>query len=388
MVDEDTKISQLAVLRAAVEDHSTAKRIEALAGLTLLRKTSGAEPHLLKEIDIVLNKLAIDQEMTVRHGLAQELVGESNVSADVVFAVVADFDEVALPFLAKTRSLNSRMITVIARVGDEARKATVAKRPDITEEIISVILKEGGVEATIALLSNENLNLSPRHYETILGAFGDERSVLDCMVRRTDLPAYLKVMMAKQVSQEMRRKIKNTDQNVAQASEKKIIKAEEIALLRIASGTKPRELEHLVHYLVERGQLTPSILLRAACTGEMDFVVEALALLSSMPAERVRTLIYAKGALSLRAVHSKAALPKALFVPLRVAVDVENTRKQENAPKSADVFGRKMVECALTHYENLSDEQRNELLGMIGSYGAPGAAALAVEIMEGVARAA
>ncbi|MGI9482934.1 MAG: DUF2336 domain-containing protein, partial [Hyphomicrobiales bacterium] len=119
-----------------------------------------------------------------------------------------------------------------------------------------------------------------------------------------------------------------------------------------------------------------------------ELVVEALAILSAMPAERVRNLIFAKGALSLRAVHSKASLPKALFAPLRVAVDVEAARLAGKQPKSGDVFGRKMIEKVLTSYESFRPEQRIELLGMIGSYGAPAAAALAAQLMEETTKAA
>jgi uncharacterized protein (DUF2336 family) len=369
-------------MQTVAESVSAIDRADVAHALIVYRGFDDVTSDDIARIDNILLKLSVDKDVTVRHALIQDLMAVKKLSPDLIFSIAADIDELSMPFIANSPALDARIITVITRVGDDARKAFLVARADFPAEAIELILKEGGAKPIIALLANNNVKLTHKQYERIIGAHGDERGVIDGLVRRRDLPAYLKVMVATHVSTEMRRRININDREAAEAARRNIINAEEIGLLRIAEGTGPKELAHLVRYLVDRRQLTPSLLLRAACLGKMDVVVESLAILSGIPAARVHNLIFAKGALSLRAVHTKASLPNALFVPLRVAVDVENARLAANRPKSNDVFGRQMIEKVLTGYESLKPAQRLELLGILRSYGAPAAAALASQLME------
>lgn len=371
----------IAQMRVAAGSPSANSRINALNALITCRRSTGVGAANIAEIDKILLKLSVDKDISVRRELINQLVNVDKLSPDLVFSIAADIDEFSLPFISQTQALDARMITVIARVGDETRKAVLASRRDIPSAAVEIILREGSAKPIAALLENGHLKLTARQYEAIINAHGNVREIMDRLVRRRDLPSFLKVMMANRVSQEMRNGLPKDDQVAAEAAKRKIINAEEIGLLRIAGSTKPAELTHLVRYLIDRRQFTPSLLLRAACLGEMDVVVEALSVLSGMPTAKVRNLIYAKGALSLRAVHSKAALPDALFVPLRVAVDVETARLADKRPKSNEVFGRQMIEKVLTGYESLKAENRLDLLEILSVYGAPDAAALAIQLM-------
>ncbi|MGI9483722.1 MAG: DUF2336 domain-containing protein, partial [Hyphomicrobiales bacterium] len=267
----------LKTLNAAVEHSSPTTRIKAVQALAAYYKSNALEEEAKSKTDELLLMLAVDKEVSVRHALAQEFTKIKAISPDLVFSIASDIDDLALPFLAGSRAITSRMSAAIAKVGDEPRRAAIARRTDLTKETIEFILREGGAKSIVQLLSNGRVRFAAAQFEAILETHGDERPVLDALVRRPDLPTHLKVMMAKQVSREMRRRLNGAEEDVLKRSEKKIIKAEEIALLRIAAGTKKSELAHLVAYLVERKQLTPSLLLRAACMGEMELVVEALA---------------------------------------------------------------------------------------------------------------
>src|SRR5689334_7228510 len=47
-------------------------------------------------------KLAIDPAKDVRRGLADQLVGIADLHGDILFSIIADDDDIALPFLAAT----------------------------------------------------------------------------------------------------------------------------------------------------------------------------------------------------------------------------------------------------------------------------------------------
>ena len=111
--------------------------------------------------------------------------------------------------------------------------------------------------------------------------------------------------------------------------------------------------------------------MRASCVGEMPFLESVLLFFSGLFLIRVCNFMYGQGALSIRAVHARAKLPKVLFNPLRLAADAEKARERVGLPKSADHHGKQMVEAAITHYQSFSPEERRELLQLLEAYGSP-----------------
>ena len=118
--------------------------------------------------------------------------------------------------------------------------------------------------------------------------------------------------MARAVSEEMRASLDSNDVAATIRAQRAIDAAEEEAILKISSTLNPQERTNMVSYLCDLQQLTPSIVMRATCVGEMPFLESALSLLSGLSLTRVRNLMYGQGALSIRAVHARAKLPKVL----------------------------------------------------------------------------
>ena len=63
------------------------------------------------------------------------------LNADILFAIISDDDEIALPFLSVTPALNHWHMLAVLRVGDEARRAAVALRPDVSREAIDYVVE-------------------------------------------------------------------------------------------------------------------------------------------------------------------------------------------------------------------------------------------------------
>ena len=89
-------------------------------------------------------QLMADPEFEVRATLAQGLIDTPDLDADLLFAIIADEDDIALPFLAATPALDTvRMLAVLA-AGDMARQAIIALRPDLPAPVIDAILRPVG----------------------------------------------------------------------------------------------------------------------------------------------------------------------------------------------------------------------------------------------------
>lgn len=373
---------EIACLEVGIENASPQHRIAAGKTIVSLLQSSNLPEEGRTVLSHLLLKLTVDPVRTVRKEMVEAIKNLRGLSEDLVFSIISDDDELALPFLAVTRSLNKRMMIAIAKVGDAARKTVIAARGDCPAEAANILIANCSGEIVVELLANPELSLSVAQYEKIIERHGSDRSVSSQLARRPDLPAHLKVMMARAVSEEMRAKLETTDMASTLRSQRMIDVAEEEAILQISATTKPVERARLVSYLCDLQQLTPSILLRAACSGEMAFVESALSLLSGLPILRVRNLMYGQGAMSLRAVHSRANLPRVLFDPLRIAADVEKQRQKSDQALSADHFGKQVIEAIVTKYESFTPSRRSELLQIVQSYGSTKTRELAAHLLE------
>ncbi len=382
MSAESIDAYEVACLEVGIENASPQKRVAAAKTIISLLQASSLPEEGQTTLSNLLLKLTVDPDRAVRKEVIGELKDLRGLSEDLVFSIISEDDELALPFLAVTKSLNKRMMTAIAKVGDAARKTVVAARGDCPAEAADIMIANCPAEIIVELLANPELKLSAAQFEKILERHGSEKPILAQLVRKHDLPAHLKVMMARAVSEDMRRNVDTEDMASTIQSQRMIDIAEEEAILQISAATKPIERAKLVTYLCDLQQLTPSLLLRAACTGEMAFVESALSLLSGLQILRVRNLMYSQGAMSLRAVHSRANLPRVLFDPLRIASDVEKERQKNDQAKSPDLFGKQFVEAIVTKYESFTPTRRSELLQIVQSYGSAQTRELAVHLLE------
>ncbi|MEM7426920.1 MAG: DUF2336 domain-containing protein [Pseudomonadota bacterium] len=372
---------EISCLEVGIEHTQAENRIDAGLSIIKLLQATYLSPEERQILSNLLLKLTVDPVKFVRERMVEELRDLPGLAEDLVFSIIADDDELALPFLAQTRSLNAKMMTAIAKVGDAGRKLVIAARGDCALSAAEHLIQTGTPDIIAELLENFAVPLTAEHYELIISRHGTDKDISDRLGRRPDLPARHKVMMARAVSDELRSSLDSGDVAGTIRTQRAIDAAEEEAILKISATLAPVEQSNMMSYLCDLQQLTPSIVVRAACIGEMPFLESALSLLSGLSRSRVRNLMYGQGALSIRAVHARAKLPKVLFNPLRLAADAERERDAAGLPKSADHHGKQMVEAAITHYESFTPEQRREILQLLETYGSPKTRELASHLL-------
>jgi uncharacterized protein (DUF2336 family) len=82
------------------------------------------------------------------------------------------------------------------------------------------------------------------------------------------------------------------------------------------------DLEVVVRHLDRDDRLTPSLMLRAICAGDIELFTTGLAVRSKIATESAPLLIWDDGPLGLRAVFEKARFSIVLLPPFRVAIEV------------------------------------------------------------------
>ena len=336
----------------------------------------------------VVLKLAVDPAADVRRVLAAGLAAVRDLHADIVFSIISDDDPIALPFLAATPSLNHWHMLAILRVGDEARQASVVLRPDISPEAVDYVVKSTPLAVCLLLFENNAITLSDEQYHTLYSRFGHAGDMTERLLARSGLPLDIRIMQAKRASNRMHQLMAERGWVPANDAAELVADAEETAVLRILVEASDEELSRLMVFLVSKAMLTPSIIVRAACLGEMHVVESALAHLAGLPVARARDLMRGKGLTGFKGLHAKSGLPQSCFWILQAACDVTADEAEEGITLDAEDFGRRVIEALMTRYETLPLKERTRHLEFVGRFAADRARIIARRLKADLVRAA
>jgi uncharacterized protein (DUF2336 family) len=316
----------------------------------------------------VMLKLATDLDRQVRVVLAEELSSCKELHQDMIFAVVADEDEIALPFLAATPALNGWHMQAILRVGDDGRQKTIALRPDIAADAVSFIIRAGGAVAVAALLHNRKAKLKPLDLAQIYARLSNAPDVVDLLLERKDLPLDIRITQAKRAAVRMRQMMAERGWMPANDATDLVADAEENAVLQVLVQASAAERVQAMNFLSSQNILTPSLIIRAACMGEMKVLAAALAHLSGQQYERVHGLLETRGALGVRSMLNRSMLPTGCHAIISAACDVAAQAKAEDVRLDADNFGRRLLETLMMQFGALGARDQAKLMDYVGRF--------------------
>lgn len=333
-------------------------------------------------------KLTSDTVADVRRALAEGLIDFPRLHSDLLFAIISDDDEIAIPFLSRTPALNQWHMLAVLRVGDDLRRAAVALRPDITAEAVGYIADSLPLSINVLLFDNEAAPFTAEHFRRLYDRFAETPEMLDCLLARADLPLDIRISHARQTAGRMQRLLIERGWIPANDAVELVADAEENAVLKILTGATPDERQKVVSFLLDKAMLTPSIIVRAACLGAMDVVAHTLAQLASLPVKRVKDMMYAKSGAGFRNLHTRAGLPEACYWTLQAACDTAREEREEGLQLSADDFGRRMIEILMTRYEALPMGERPNQLDYLGRFASDRTRLIARRLKADLLRAA
>ncbi len=178
-------------------------------------------------------KLAVDSVSEVRRTLVAGLKRAPELHPDVFFSVVADQDDIALPFLAATPALDSWRMLTILKVGDVPRQVQIALRHDLTAQCIDWICERGDVTACLALFQNEQLSLTDRNCHGLYQRFGQVAEIVEFLLVRPDLPLDIRITQTKRASNRIHQLMAERGWVAANDAAELVVDAEETAVLKV-----------------------------------------------------------------------------------------------------------------------------------------------------------
>ena len=335
-----------------------------------------------------LLRLAVDPIKDIRVLLASILVHSKDLHPDLVFSIIADDEDISLPFLAETPSLDRLRALAVLKVGDKSRQLVLASRDDLAVDAIKYIVENCDSDVCSALLDNEKIEINTENYRRLYVRFREVPEITEQLLERHDLPLEVRILQAKRASNNVHKLMAERGWIPANDAEEIIVDAEETTLLKILSNAKEAELDSLIPFLSGKNLLTPSLVLRAALCNKLSIVSRAIAYLSSNSMAKLERMFADNAVMAIKSCYNKAGLPKSCFHIVRAALDVSTELKEVPDRLAQQQFGPKLVEYLMTRYSSISGQDKSMLLEIVGRLSDENTRALARRLAEQFKQAA
>lgn len=302
-----------------------------------------------REAEQIVRALLQDVELQVRASLSTNLRFCEAIPHDVALTLASDIDSVALPMLQDSPALSDAdLIAIIAEAG-ETKQAAIARRPTVSADVADALVATDSEEVVATLVGNDGADIGDATYSRILDTFADSERVTTPLVHRQQIPVAIAERLVAMVSEQLGDYLVARHELPADMASDLILKSRERTTLQLSGADN---VSDLVRSLAANGRLTPSIVLRALCMGDMPFFEWSLAVLAKVPITSTRTLIYDRGALGLRAIWEHCGFPSEMLKVAEMAVEVASETDYDGEEGDRERYVRRMVERVLTHFED------------------------------------
>jgi uncharacterized protein (DUF2336 family) len=330
-----------------------------------LETTSLTEAEVSLARDIV-RILARDVEVTVRSALSNGLRHARDLPHDVALKLAEDIDEVALPMLADSLVLTDTDLAEIIRQGSAGKQEAIAGRDGVSEAVSDALIAHAGEPAVARLMANESAAIAEDSLDRAATRFAGSDAVKQAMVLRPSLPASVADRLVTMVSGEWQAQLVKRHALPAAAAADIVLASREQAILHLSAGASDAALSAMIGQMHRNGRLTPTLILRALCTGDIAFFEAAMAVRGDVLLANAQLLIHDPSRKGLAALYRKADLPESLLGAVRAAVDVVDETGFDGNPRDLERFRARVIARVLTTAESVDAEDADYLIDKLG----------------------
>ncbi len=335
------------------------------------QQLSTAERKLAEDIIRVMTR---DVVVRVRQSLAENLKSSPNLPRDIALTMAKDVEAVAVPVLLVSTVLCENDLIEIVHAGSAGKQSAIAGRAEVSGAVADALIRVADESAVAVLVGNEGANLDEARLNSVIDRFGDNARIQEPLVKRSSLPMTVAERLVAKVSENLQAYLVANHELPPGVAQELVLKSRERATVDLLTGESDEAaVERLVAQLVRGGRLTPSLLIRSLCTGDMIFFEVALSYLAKVPLLNARLLIHDGGKLGMKSLYEKAGLPPALLTVVRIAVEVAHETPFDGEARDIERHSCRMIERILTQYEALEDSDIDYLLTKLGDLARPAA---------------
>ncbi len=271
----------------------------------------------------ILEGLVKDFEQEVRQSLAIHVANCAILPPSLARTIAADLEAISVPFIRVSPALTEADLVSIVRLGSSAKQVAVATRERVTGRVAKVLVATRSAVIVTTLLGNQGAEITEPSYHMIMDGFANDTAVQGLLVERAALPLTVTERLIQVVSDVLRDRLIERHALPPEIATELLNQARERALFHgAASAPRAFNVEAFAIRLNSKGKLTPTLLMRALCLGDLPFFEAGMAVRAGIAMRNAAELIADRGPLGFKGLYEKSRLPTELYRAFRAALDV------------------------------------------------------------------
>ena len=187
------------------------------------------------------------------------------------------------PFWPIRRLLTAADLVALVRGGSSVKQVTIAGRRGLSEDVSDVLITDAHAAAVTTLMRNATAQISENGFSMAIDRFSDDDTVKESMARREKLPITIAERLVTLVSDQVKNYLLSHHDLPPDVATDIVLQTRDVTTITLSHGSREEELERLIAEMHRGGRLTPFLVLRALCLGDMEFFEAAMAALADVP---------------------------------------------------------------------------------------------------------
>jgi uncharacterized protein (DUF2336 family) len=314
----------------------------------------------------IVEKLVRDVDQEVRQALAIHIACCAILPPALARRIAEDVEAIALPFIRVSPALSDADLIAIVGSGGDARWIAVAKRPSVSGGVSQALIGTASKIVVTALLQNDGAVISEPGYHEIMDGFAEDPAIQGLMVERATLPLTVTERLILVVADALRDRLVEKHALPPAIVAELLRQARERALVQGAAAL-PRafDVDAFVRRLAAKDELSPTLMMRALCLGDLRFFEVGMAALAGIAAESAVPLIADRGPLGFKALYEKAGLPQELFRAFKAALDVLGAMKIGDQDGWSPAHAQAILDRIVRDYDEACPADLEQLMSQI-----------------------
>lgn len=309
----------------------------------------------------------------VRRALAEGLAASPDAPRTVIRALAEDLPAIAHVVLSRSPVLREAELVDLVGAGCEQTRVSIARRPQVGICLAAAIVEVSGPEACVALLDNPGTSMTVSTLTRMVDRHRHDAAIRNALLERPDLPVTLRQRLIDGLSDALGELVALRDWLSPERARRLIDDTRDRAVIDLTLTTDPDRLRPLVDMLIAEKRLTPALLIRALCLGNVRFFEEAMSAMSGTPVRRVLSLLDDRTGRGLTALCRRAGLDNDALPALQAVVAVMREEALDGTWRQQRRMGQRMLERALTRHQSFSESEVDELFALLGRLAAEAA---------------
>jgi len=287
-------------------------------GRILSNENNGSEKEAALEL---AHALVEDVAVSVREALSQELRSCNFLPREMLLALANDIEQVSMPFLVASEATDDAFLEeIVLNCGNGAQQA-VAGRKGLSEAVGFAISDVGCLKSVETLVENETAEVSERSCNRVVDRFPQERSLMEKLAERADLPIEIVERLIFKVSKQYGARMSEAFDLSTDYASYLVSLANRQVFSRALELAPLAEVENYLSQLHEIQGLSSDVLLTYLQNGNYRLFTAALSVLLEKPFEAIEASLAQKDKKILARLLEAAGFSRSVVGVLLIAFE-------------------------------------------------------------------